>query len=119
GFAYWPAKRPTRTTGNLSPCTSTKLICNNTLSRFEINGEVQSAKLSAQSPPCNRKLRPSAASASLRLSSRTSHEVTSGGNSRNRASALVKASASGYTGCCTADLRCHESGAQSRGSRTA
>ena len=52
-----------------------------TFRRFEISGEVQSSKLSAQSPPCSRKRRPSAASASRFLSARISHDVTSGGSS--------------------------------------
>ena len=43
GFAYCPAKRPTRITGFSEPCTSTRLICSSTFNRFTIAGAVQSS----------------------------------------------------------------------------
>src|SRR5690606_11502740 len=104
GLAYWPAKRPTRTTGSFSPCTSTRLICSSTLSRLEMTSELHSAKVSAQSPPCSRNRLPSCASASCCLSARISREVTSGGSARSSSRVAASASASGYVGICSACL---------------
>src|SRR6185437_3420733 len=98
--------------GCFSPCTSTRLICSSTLSRFEMIGLLQSAKLSAQSPPCSRKRRPSCASASACFSASTSHEVTSGGNPANCVVACASSAASSYCGCCNATRCCHDDGAQ-------
>ncbi len=95
GLAYCPAKRPTRTTGSCSPCTSTRLICSSTFSRLEISPDSQSEKLSAQSPPCSTKRLPSCASASCFFSAKISHEVTSGGNRPSSSTARSSASASG------------------------
>ena len=40
----------------MSPCSSTRLICSRILSFFAIWSDSQSSKVSAQSPPCSRKL---------------------------------------------------------------
>src|SRR3546814_13987870 len=77
GLAYWPAKRPTRTTGRRMPCTSTRLICSSTLSRLEMTSELQSLQFSAQSPPCSRQRLPSSASATCCLSAALSHAASS------------------------------------------
>src|SRR5690606_32402880 len=118
GLAYWPAKRPTLTTGRRRPWTSTRLICSSTLSRLEMVPDSQSLKFSAQSPPCSRKRLPSWASASCRLSAKISHEVTSGGSLRSSASVDSSASGSGYTGICSAVRERQLSGAQSPGRLT-
>ena len=60
---------------------------------------VAPSKVSAQSPPCNQKALPSAASAifSFRLSH--SPAKTSGGNFFNDSTALANSFASGHCGC--------------------
>ena len=71
--------RPTFTTGHLAPKVSTTAICSMTLKVSRMLSAENSAKLSAQSPPCKRKARPSATSASWVFSRRVSPAKTSGG----------------------------------------
>jgi hypothetical protein len=60
---------------------------------------VRAHSLSAQSPPCSRKRRPSCASAICFLSARISQDVTSGGSRPSSRCTAASASASGYCGC--------------------
>ena len=99
GLAYCPAIRPTRITGFLSPAVSTSDICSRILSFWTIISDWHSSKLSAQSPPCNRKALPCWARASLALSSSISQLVTSGGSFDNSATAACRRSGSLYSGC--------------------
>ena len=71
--------RPIFTTGHLAPKVSTTAICSITLKVSRMLSAENSAKLSAQSPPCSRKARPSATSASCAFSLRVSPAKTSGG----------------------------------------
>ena len=78
-MANWPAMRPIFTTGSAAPKVSTTAICSSTRKVSRMMLAVKSAKLSAQSPPCSTKARPSAASASAAFSRRASPANTSGG----------------------------------------
>ena len=64
GLANWPAMRPTLTTGQAAPKVSTTAICSSTLKVSRMLLGWNSAKLSAQSPPCSRNALPAATSAS-------------------------------------------------------
>jgi hypothetical protein len=79
GLANWPAMRPTLTTGQPAAKVMTIAICSSTLKVSRIFAAENSAKLSAQSPPCSRNARPSVTSANCRRSSRASPANTSGG----------------------------------------
>src|SRR6185295_20159983 len=98
-----------------APWTSTRLICSRILSLLAMASEVQSSKLSAQSPPWRRKRSPRAASASCVFSRSISHEVTSGGRLDSSRNTSASRAASGYTGCCSAGTACQEAGDQSAG----
>ena len=63
GFENCPAILPTLTTGTEADAVKTKDICKRTLNVSLILSGWNSAKLSAQSPPCNKKALPSATSA--------------------------------------------------------
>ncbi|MCY1484215.1 hypothetical protein D9M68_178040 [compost metagenome] len=71
--------RPTFTTGQPAAKVITTAICSSTLKVSRIFAAENSAKLSAQSPPCRRKARPAVTSANCRRSSRASPANTSGG----------------------------------------
>ena len=79
GLANWPAMRPTFTTGRPPPKVSTTAICSSTRKVSRILSGWNSAKLSAQSPPCSRKALPSATLAELAFRLRASPAKTSGG----------------------------------------
>ena len=79
GLANCPAMRPIFTTGTLAPKVSTTAICNSTRKVSRMMLAVKSLKLSAQSPPCSTKARPSATCASAAFSRRASPANTSGG----------------------------------------
>ena len=79
GLANWPDMRPIFTTGNEAPYINTTAICKIVLTRFLILSAVASAKVSAQSPPCNKNAFPDAAAASLDLRVSTSPANTNGG----------------------------------------
>ena len=51
GLANWPAIRPTFTTGKAAPKVSTTAICSSTRKVSRMLLALNSAKLSAQSPP--------------------------------------------------------------------
>src|SRR5665647_1290789 len=72
GLAYWPAIRPTLITGMLAPYVRTAAICRIVLIRSRMLSAVADANVSAQSPPCRTNAFPSAASASLLLSTLSS-----------------------------------------------
>src|SRR3954453_18146639 len=63
-----------------------------------------SAKLSAQSPPCNRNASPLATRPSAFFRLRASPAKTSGGNVASCASTSANALASGYSGICSTGL---------------
>src|SRR5579872_1976486 len=71
-----------------------------------------SAKLSAQSPPCNRKASPAATRPSAFFKLRASPAKTSGGNVASCASTSANALASGYEGICSTGLVRQLSGVQ-------
>jgi hypothetical protein len=71
--------RPIFTTGTLLPKVSTTAICSNTRKVSRMMLAVKSSKLSAQSPPCRTKARPSATRAREAFSRRASPAKTSGG----------------------------------------
>src|SRR5262249_29755154 len=81
-----------------------------TLSLSRMLSAENSAKLSAQSPACRRKPSPRETSASAALSERASPAKTNGGIRRSCSSASASASASGQSGCCAAEKRCHDDG---------
>ncbi len=86
--------RPIFTTGHLAPKVSTTAICSMTLNVSRMLSAENSPKLSAQSPPCSRKARPSETAASSRFSLRASPAKTRGGYEASRASTPCSASAS-------------------------
>ena len=79
GLAYWPARRPTFTTGTEAPYVSTTAICSRVRTLPRMPSAVFARNVSAQSPPCSRNASPRATAASR--SRRTSHSpgCTSGG----------------------------------------
>jgi hypothetical protein len=95
GLANWPAMRPTFTTGQAAPKVSTTAICNRTRKVSRMLSALNSAKLSAQSPPWSKKPRPSATSPKVAVRRRASPAKTSGGNARSRASAAASLAPSG------------------------
>ena len=78
--------RPTFTTGQAAPKVSTTAICSSTRNMSRMLLGWNSAKLSAQSPPCSRKALPAATAASRSSSRRASPAKTSGGKLRRVAS---------------------------------
>src|SRR5262249_36653774 len=110
GLAYWPAKRPTRITGFLAPCVSTRLICSRIFNLRVMSSAEQSERLSAQSPPCSRNRLPTAASPICCFNAATSHEVTRGGKLGGRRATAARSCAGEYTGCCSAGFARHEPG---------
>ena len=62
-MANCPASRPSLTTGQPAPKVSTTAICSSTLNMSRMLLGWNSAKLSAQSPPCSRKALPAATAA--------------------------------------------------------
>src|SRR3546814_8670411 len=75
GLANWPAMRPSFTTGSLEAKVSTTAICSRTRKVSRMLLGWNSAKLSAQSPPCSRNAFPAATCASWLFSSRASPEI--------------------------------------------
>ena len=100
GLENCPAMRPILTTGQLAPKVSTADICRMTRNMSRMLSALNSAKLSAQSPPCRMNTSPAAARARLAFSLRASPANTSGGNVRSSFSTRISASGSGYSGCC-------------------
>ena len=78
---------------------STADICRMVFTRPEILSAVAPAKVSAQSPPCSRKARPSATSPSAWRMASTSPAKTSGGTEFSSAMVLAKSSCSLQVGC--------------------
>ena len=112
GLTNWPASRPTFTIGEAAPKVRTTAICNKTRKVSRILSGWNSAKLSAQSPPCSRKAFPSQTSPRVRFSFRASPAKTSGGNVRSCAEISASRSMSSYTGTCLIGLSRQLSGAQ-------
>src|SRR5579872_5020218 len=100
GLANWPATRPTLMTGEEPAKVSTTAIWRNTRKKSRMLLAPCSAKLSAQSPPCNRKASPAVTLANAFFRLRASPAKTSGGNVASCASTSAKARASGYSGIC-------------------
>src|SRR5579872_4619085 len=98
--------------GFFMPCNSTRLICRRIFRRRAMLSDSQSPKLSAQSPPCNRKCSPRCAAASFARSASISQETTSGGRRLNCATARSSALASAYWGCWAAGRLCQLAGCQ-------
>src|SRR5687768_7582802 len=80
-----------------------------------MTSDVQSASVSAQSPPWRRKRFPACASATTAFSFSTSHDVTSGGSDFSFPSALASAAESSYATSCAYGLSFHESTVQTTG----
>ncbi len=95
GLANWPAMRPIFTTGRSAPKVSTVAMLRKTQNVSRILLAVNSAKLSAQSPPWSRKALPSATCARLDIKLRASPANTSGGWVFSRASTADSAAGSG------------------------
>ena len=100
GLANCPAIRPTLTTGTLAPYISDIVICSNTRKKLRRFSSLNSAKLSAQSPPCSKNALPKAASASSRLSARDSPGEASGGKLISDCSTCCNCFKFLYSGCC-------------------
>src|SRR5580692_1746390 len=90
--------RPTFTTGTSAAKVNTVAMLRKTQNVSRMLFAENSVKLSAQSPPCNRKALPSDTRASAEVRLRASPANTSGGWVRSRASTAAKAAASGYSG---------------------
>src|SRR5271168_1110993 len=90
----------------------TTAICRNTRKKSRMLLAPCSAKLSEQSPPCNRKASPLATRASAFFRLRASPAKTSGGNVASWASTSANAFASGYWGICLTGLVRQLSGVQ-------
>ena len=89
GFANWPAIRPILTTGFLPPKVKTTAIFNNTLKVSLIKSAENSSKLSAQSPPCNKKAFPDSTFAKSFFRFLTSPANTSGGRLQSEFTTLL------------------------------
>ncbi len=94
-MAYWPASRPSFTTGTEAAYVSTTAIWSSTRSLLRVLSAVTPAKVSAQSPPWSRNASPRATAASLSFSSSHSPAKTSGGIWRSRVTAASTAVRSG------------------------
>ena len=79
GLANWPAMRPTFTTGTSAAKVSTVAMLRKTQNVSRMLLALNSAKLSAQSPPCSRNALPSATSREAWVRLRASPAKTSGG----------------------------------------
>src|SRR6266545_914268 len=77
-------------------------ICSRVFTEARSRGSVAPAKVSAQSPPCNRNASPRATAASRSRSIRTSSGTTSGGSVDSAPATSRSRSASGHRGCCRA-----------------
>ena len=80
GFENWPATLPSFTIGKCDDTVNIKDTCKITLNKSLILSGWNSSKLSAQSPPWNKKAFPSLTSLNKCLSVRVSPANTSGGN---------------------------------------
>jgi len=100
GLTNCPANLPTLTTGSAAPKVSTTAICNSTRNVSRMLSGWNSAKLSAQSPPCSKNASPPATRPNWRFKLRASPANTKGGMRRSRASTLSSAAWSGYAGTC-------------------
>ena len=94
-MAYWPAIRPTFTTGTDAAYVSTTAICSSTRSLLRTLSAVTPSNVSAQSPPWSRNASPRVTAAILAFSSSHSPAKTSGGHLRRRATAASTAAGSG------------------------
>src|SRR3954447_4282360 len=106
GLAYWPARRPSLTTGTDAAYVRTTAICRSTRSLLRTLSAVAPSSVSAQSPPWSRKASPRATAPSLSLRSSHSPAKTSGGTFRSRATASSSAARSGQAGCWAAPRAC-------------
>ena len=79
GLENCPAILPTFATGYEADAVNTKAICKINLKVSLILSGWNSAKLSAQSPPCNKKALPSTTSANCFVNDLVSPAKTSGG----------------------------------------
>ncbi|AKF86199.1 hypothetical protein MFUL124B02_23130 [Myxococcus fulvus 124B02] len=95
GLANWPAMRPTFTTGLPPAKVSTSAIWRMRRKVSRMLSEVNSLKLSAQSPPWSRKALPWATWARAEVSLRVSAGFTSRGSRDSSSSTRVRARASG------------------------
>ena len=93
-MAYWPAIRPSLTTGTDAAYVSTTAIWSSTRSLLRTLSAVTPSKVSAQSPPCRRNASPRATAPILVLRSSHSPAKTSGGWVRSRATAASRAAGS-------------------------
>ena len=100
GLANWPAVRAILVTGRRPAKVSTIAICSSTLKVSRTLSALNSAKDSAQSPPCSRNPLPSATCARRFLRSLISCANTSGGSACSRVSTSRRRALSGYSGCC-------------------
>src|SRR5437764_9679056 len=107
--------RPTFTTGEAAAKVSTTAICRNTRKKSRIEFALWSSKLSAQSPPCNRKASPAATRASDFFRLRASPANTRGGNDASLACTAASLAASGYSGIWTIGFPRQLSGVQRSG----
>src|SRR5918998_2939877 len=109
GLAYWPATRPTLTTGTLAPYVRTTAICSSVRVVLCRCGSVLRSKVSAQSPPWSRNALPWATSASRTRRSSTSLGATIGGTVDSVSRTASSAARSGHLGCWAAGRSRHRS----------
>src|SRR5215218_8224366 len=109
GLAYWPATRPTLTTGTLAPYVRTTAICSSVRVVLCRCGSVLRSKVSEQSPPWSRNALPCATSASRVRRSSTSVGATIGGTVESVARTASSAARSGHRGCWAAGRSRHRS----------
>src|ERR1044072_9322065 len=102
GLEYWPAMRPTFTTGTEAAYVSTAPIWSRVLSLLRMWSADTASKASAQSPPWRRNASPLATAANRARSWSHSPAKTSGGYGSRSAITARRASVSGYSGCCAA-----------------
>src|SRR5262245_53635472 len=102
--------RPTFTTGEAAAYVRTTAISKNIRRKSRILSAPCSAKLSAQSPPCNRKASPLHTQPSFAASSRASPANTNGGNDKSSSSTSRSFTASAYSGICATGFMRHLSG---------
>src|SRR5689334_9270777 len=99
GLAYWPAIRPTFTTGTLAAYCRTTDICSSTRSLARMFSAVTPSNVSAQSPPWSRNASPRATAPTFSVRSSHSPANTSGGSLRSWLITCSSATGSGHSGC--------------------
>ena len=112
-MANCPAIRPTLTTGRAAPYIRTTAICSKMRNISRILLAPKSSKLSAQSPPCNKKALPLATSPSDFFSRMDSSAKTKGGYLCSFRSTHFNTAASSYSGKCAAGFERQLSGSHS------